>query len=193
MPAKIDVIKNKILSENWFVLRNYTYHLTAKNGTVLQHKREVYDRGNGATILLYNRDKNSVVLTRQFRIATWVNGNPGGELIEACAGLLDNDSPEECIRKESIEETGYAIGEVQKLFELYMSPGGVTELLHFFAAEYSDAQRDNAGGGVEDEAIEVLEMTFPQAWQLVKDGHIKDGKTVILLQHALLAGWLRLD
>ncbi|WP_042958735.1 GDP-mannose pyrophosphatase NudK [Erwinia tasmaniensis] len=194
MPAKIDVIKNKILSENWFVLRNYTYHLTAKNGTVLRHKREVYDRGNGATLLLYNREKNSVVLTRQFRIATWVNGsNPGGELIEACAGLLDDDSPEDCIRKEAIEETGYAIGEVEKLFELFMSPGGVTELLYFFAAEYSDAQRENDGGGVEDEAIEVLEMTFPQAWQMVKDGRIKDGKTVMLLQHALLAGKLRLD
>lgn len=194
MPAKIDVIKNKILSENWFVLRNYTYDLTAQNGTVLRHKREVYDRGNGATILLYNREKNSVVLTRQFRIATWVNGsNPGGELIEACAGLLDDNSPEECIRKEAIEETGYAIGEVEKLFELFMSPGGVTELLYFFAAEYSEAQRDNDGGGVEDEVIEVLEILFPQAWQMVKDGHIKDGKTVMLLQHALLAGKLRLN
>lgn len=192
MPAKIDLIKNKILSENWFVLRNYTYDLTANNGTILRHKREVYDRGNGATILLYSREKNSVVLTSQFRIATWVNGNAGGELIEACAGLLDDDAPEDCIRKEAIEETGYAIGEVEKLFELYMSPGGVTELIHFFAAEYSEAQRDNAGGGVEDEAIVVLEIGFPQAWQMIKDGRIKDGKTVILLQHALLAGWLHL-
>ena len=153
----------------------------------------MYDRGNGATILLYNRDKNSVVLTRQFRIATWVNGNPSGMLIEACAGLLDDDSPEDCIRKEAIEETGYAVGEVEKLYELYMSPGGVTELIHFFAAEYSDAQRDNAGGGVEDEDIDVLEVTFPQAWAMVKDGRIKDGKTVTLLQHALIEGWLRLS
>lgn len=193
MSAKIDVIKNKILSENWFTLRNFTYEITAKDGSTLRHKREVYDRGNGATILLYNRDKNSVVLTRQFRIATWVNGNPSGMLIEACAGLLDDDSPEDCIRKEAIEETGYAVGEVEKLYELYMSPGGVTELIHFFAAEYSNAQRDNAGGGVEDEDIDVLEVTFPEAWAMVKDGRIKDGKTVTLLQHALIEGWLRLS
>ena len=192
MSAKINLIKNKILSENWFVLRNYTYDLTAKDGTTLRHKREVYDRGDGATILLYNREKNSVVLTRQFRIATWVNGNADGMLIETCAGLLDNDSPEECIRKEAIEETGYTVGEVEKLFELYMSPGGVTEIVHFFAAEYHDNQRDHAGGGVDDEDIDVLELSFPQAWAMVKEGKIKDGKTVMLLQHALVAGWLHL-
>ncbi|MBK0035065.1 GDP-mannose pyrophosphatase NudK [Erwinia sp. S43] len=192
MSAKIDIIKNKILSENWFVLRNFTYDLTAKDGAVIRHKREVYDRGNGATILLYNREKNSVVLTRQFRIATWVNGNPDGMLIETCAGLLDNDSPEDCIRKEAIEETGYAVGEVEKLFELFMSPGGVTEVVHFFAAEYSESQRDNAGGGVEDEDIDVMEIPFPDAWAMIKDGRIRDGKTVTLLQHALIAGWLHL-
>jgi len=192
MSAKIDIIKNKVLSENWFVLRNFTYDLTSEDGVTLRHRREVYDRGNGATILLYNREKNSVVLTRQFRIATWVNGNADGMLIEACAGLLDNDSPEDCIRKEAVEETGYAVGEVEKLFELYMSPGGVTEIVHFFAAEYSEAQRDNAGGGIDDEAIDVLEMTFPDAWAAVKDGRIKDGKTVTLLQHALISGWLHL-
>jgi len=192
MSAKIDVIKNKVLSENWFVLRNFTYDLTAKDGTTLRHKREVYDRGNGATILLYNRDKNSVVLTRQFRIATWVNGNPSGMLIETCAGLLDDDSPEDCIRREAIEETGYVVGDVEKLFELYMSPGGVTEMVHFFAAEYSEARRENAGGGIDDEDIDVLEVTFPEAWAMVKDGRIKDGKTVTLLQHALLVGWLHL-
>lgn len=193
MSAKIDLIKNKVLSENWFVLRNFTYDLTAKDGTTLRHKREVYDRGNGATILLYNRDKNSVVLTRQFRIATWVNGNPSGMLIETCAGLLDDDLPEDCIRREAIEETGYVVGDVEKLFELYMSPGGVTEMVHFFAAEYSEARRENAGGGIDDEDIDVLEVTFPEAWAMVKDGRIKDGKTVTLLQHALLVGWLHLN
>lgn len=190
MSAKIDVIKNKILSENWFTLRNFTYDLTKKDGSTLRHKREVYHRGNGATILLYNREKNSVVLTRQFRIATWVNGNPSGMLIETCAGLLDDDSPEVCIRREATEETGYVVGEVEKLFALYMSPGGVTEMVHFFAAEYSDARRENAGGGIDDEDIDVLEMTFPEAWAMVKDGRIQDGKTVTLLQHALLEGWL---
>jgi len=193
MPATIEVIKNKILSDNWFVLRNFTYELTAQDGSTIRHKREVYDRGDGATILLYNREKNSVVLTRQFRIATFVNGNDSGMLIEACAGLLDDDLPEDCIRKEAIEETGYQVGEVEKLFELYMSPGGVTEVLHFFAAEYNESLRANAGGGVDDEDIDVMEISFPQAWSMVKDGSIKDGKTVMLLQHALIAGWLKLD
>ncbi|QGF26307.1 GDP-mannose pyrophosphatase NudK [Pantoea eucalypti] len=191
MSFKINIIKNKLLSENWFVLRNYTYDITDRRGEVIRHKREVYDRGNGATILLYNREKNSVVLTRQFRIATYVNGNDGGMLIEACAGLLDDDSPEDCIRKEAIEETGYAVGEVEKIFTCYMSPGGVTELLHFFAAEYNESLRDNPGGGVEDESIDVLELSFPDALAMVADGRIRDGKTIMLLQHAQIAGWLR--
>ncbi|WP_312242720.1 GDP-mannose pyrophosphatase NudK [Pantoea sp.] len=191
MSFKINVIKEKLLSDNWFVLRNYTYELTRKSGEVLRHKREVYDRGNGATILLYNREKNSVVLTRQFRIATWLNGNASGMLIEACAGLLDDDSPEDCIRKEAVEETGYAVGAVEKLYEVYLSPGGVTEVVHFFAAEYNDALRDNAGGGVDDEDIDVLELTFPDALAMIKDGRIRDAKTIMLLQHAQLAGWLQ--
>ncbi len=192
MSAKISILKNKVLSENWFVLRNYTYDLTGKNGNVIRHQREVYNRGNGATILLYNRRKNSVVLIRQFRMAVWENNPRDGILIETCAGLLDNDTPEVCIRKEAMEETGYMLGEVEKLFELYMSPGGVTELVHYFAAEYDDSQRVERGGGVEDEDIEVLELPFPEAWQMVKNGRIKDGKTVTLLQHALVAGWLHL-
>jgi GDP-mannose pyrophosphatase NudK len=192
MSAKIEVIKNKILSENWFVLRNFTYDLTANDGSTIRHKREVYDRGNGATILLYNREKNSVILTRQFRIATFVNGNETGMLIETCAGLLDDDSPEDCIRKEAIEETGYEVGHVEKLYEMYMSPGGVTELIHFFAAEYNDSLRANAGGGVDDEDIDVMEIPFPKAWAMVKEGRIKDGKAVMLFQHALLEGWLKL-
>ncbi|MDF7661644.1 GDP-mannose pyrophosphatase NudK [Erwiniaceae bacterium L1_54_6] len=191
MPLKINIIKEKLLSENWFVLRNFTYEITRNNGEVLRHKREVYDRGNGATILLYNREKNSVVLIRQFRIATYLNGNESGELIEACAGLLDDDTPEDCIRKEAIEETGYQVGEVEKLWQAYMSPGGVTEIVHFFAAEYSEAQRTNNGGGVEDEEIAVLELPFPEAMAMVKNGRICDGKTIMLLQHAQIAGWLK--
>ena len=188
MSLKIDVIKDKILSENYFVLRNITYDLTRQNGEVIRHKREVYDRGNGATILLYNREKKSVVLIRQFRIASWVNGNESGMLIEACAGLLDDDEPEVCIRKEAVEETGYQVGEVRKVFELYMSPGGVTEVVHFFVAEYSDAQRANNGGGVEDEDIEVLELPFEQALAMVASGEIRDGKAVILLQYLQTSG-----
>lgn len=188
MSLKIAVIKDKILSENYFVLRNITYDLTRQNGEVIRHKREVYDRGNGATILLYNREKKSVVLIRQFRIASWVNGNESGMLIEACAGLLDDDEPEVCIRKEAVEETGYEVGEVRKVFELYMSPGGVTEIVHFFVAEYSDAQRANNGGGVEDEDIEVLELPFEQALAMVASGEIRDGKAVILLQYLQTSG-----
>ncbi|WP_312043843.1 GDP-mannose pyrophosphatase NudK [Erwinia sp.] len=193
MSVKVDVIKDKILSENWFVLRNFTYDLTTKKGETLRHKREVYDRGDGATLLLYNREKNSVVLTRQFRIATWLNGNDTGLLIETCAGLLDNDSPEVCIRKEAVEETGYEVGEVVKLYDLYMSPGGVTERLYFFAAEYNDSHRATAGGGVDDEDIDVMELSFPDAWNRVKTGQIKDAKTVMLLQYALIEGWLTLS
>lgn len=183
MTQQITLIKDKILSDNYFTLHNITYDLTRKDGEVIRHKREVYDRGNGATILLYNAKKKTVVLIRQFRVATWVNGNESGQLIETCAGLLDNDEPEVCIRKEAIEETGYEVGEVRKLFELYMSPGGVTELIHFFIAEYSDNQRANAGGGVEDEDIEVLELPFSQALEMIKSGEIRDGKTVLLLNY----------
>lgn len=183
MSFNIEVIKDKVLSDNYFILRNITYDLTRKNGDVIRHKREVYDRGNGATILLYNPDKKSVVLIRQFRVATWVNGNEDGRLIETCAGLLDDDEPEVCIRKEAVEETGYAVSEVRKVFELYMSPGGVTEIVHFFIARYDDSIRANNGGGVEDEDIEVLELPFAQALEMMKSGEIRDGKAVILLQY----------
>lgn len=188
MSLNINVIKNKILSENYFVLRNITYDLTQRDGQVVQHKREVYDRGNGATVLLYNSQKQSVVLVRQFRIATWVNGNADGMLIETCAGLLDDDEPEDCIRKEAIEETGYQVKNVRKVFQLYMSPGGVTEIVHFFIAEYDDSLRENSGGGVEDEAIDVLELPFSQALEMIRRGEICDGKTVILLQYLQHSG-----
>jgi len=185
---KIELIKDKCLSDNYFILRNLTYDLTRRNGEVVRHKREVYDRGNGATVLLYTPHKQSVVLIRQFRIATWVNGNPDGRLIETCAGLLDNDEPEVCIRKEAIEETGFVVGNARKVFELYMSPGGVTEIVHFFVAEYSDAQRACKGGGIEDEEIEVLELPFSEALSMVQSGEIRDGKTVILLQYLRSSG-----
>lgn len=193
MSLKIAVIKDKILSENYFLLRNMTYELTRRDGSVVRHKREVYDRGNGATVLLYNPNKQSVVLVRQFRVATWVNGNPDGMLIETCAGLLDNDAPEVCIRKEAIEETGYQVGEARKVFELYMSPGGVTELIHFFIAEYSEAQRANRGGGVDDEDIEVLELPFVRALEMIASGEIQDGKAVILLQYLQNSGLMSRD
>ncbi|ELB3744661.1 GDP-mannose pyrophosphatase NudK [Salmonella enterica] len=183
MSQTITLIKDKILSDNYFTLRNITYDLTRRNGEVIRHKREVYDRGNGATILLYNSTKKTVLLVRQFRVATWVNGNQDGMLIETCAGLLDNDEPEVCIRKEAIEETGYDVGEVRKIFELYMSPGGVTELIHFFIAEYHDSEHASIGGGVEDEEIEVLELPFSRALEMVRSGESRDGKTVLLLNY----------
>ncbi len=188
MSIKIEVIKDKILSDNYFILRNITYDLYRNEAEAIRHKREVYDRGNGATILLYNREKKTVVLTRQFRIATWVNGNTDGMLIEACAGLLDADEPEVCARKEAIEETGYQVGDVEKVFELYMSPGGVTELIYFYIAEYTDAHREHAGGGIDDEDIDVLELPFARALEMVASGEIRDGKTVILLQLLQLRG-----
>ena len=193
MSLNINVIKDKILSENWFLLRNMTYELTRSDGSVVRHRREVYDRGNGATILLYNRHKQTVVLVRQFRIATWVNGNEDGMLIETCAGLLDSDEPEECVRKEAIEETGFEVGEVRKLFELFMSPGGVTELIYFFIAEYDDTQRANDGGGVDDEDIEVLELPYHRALEMMANGEIRDGKAVILLQYLQTSGLMNGD
>ncbi|BDH44970.1 GDP-mannose pyrophosphatase NudK [Salmonella enterica subsp. enterica serovar Choleraesuis] len=187
MPA-IRVIKDKLLSDNYFILRNFTYEITNSNNVTTLQRREVYDRGNGATVLLYNPKRSTVVLTRQFRVATWVNGNQDGMLIESCAGLLDNHAPEACARIEAMEETGYRVAELEKVCELYMSPGGVTELIHFFIAEYDDEHHTGRGGGVEDEDIEVLELPFTRALAMVKSGEIRDGKTVILLQHLALSG-----
>ncbi|CNJ16615.1 MULTISPECIES: GDP-mannose pyrophosphatase NudK [Yersinia] len=189
MSVKIENIHSQLLSKNWFKLYKYTFDLKSDNGTSVQQIREVYDRGNGATILLYNRDKGTVVLTRQFRMPTYVNGNPDGMLLEACAGLLDNDSPEECIRREAVEETGYQVDKVQKLFEAYMSPGGVTEIIHFFAAEYHPEQKVTDDVGVEDEVIEVVELPFADAIAMITDGRIKDGKTIMLLQYAQIHHW----
>ena len=150
--------------------------------------REVYDRGNGATILLYNKEQKKVLLTRQFRLPAFVNGSASGMQIEACAGLLDNDNPEDCIRRETEEETGYKISHVRKIFEAYMSPGSVTEMLYFFVAEYTNDMKAHDGGGIhhEEEDIEVLEIDFDKALQMIGTGEIRDGKTIMLLQYAKL-------
>lgn len=192
MSLMVKILENRVLSNHWFTLRKLVFELGKADGGVQRQMREVYDRGNGATILLYNSAANSVILIRQFRMPTYINGNADGMLWETCAGLLDNDEPEACIRREAMEETGYAIGQVERLFSAYMSPGGVTELVHFFAAEYQPRQQTGQGGGVEDEVIEVVEIDYPQAMAMVKDGRICDGKTIMLLQHALIAGWLSL-
>jgi len=184
----IKILKDEVLSDNWYILRKLTFQHRLKDGSWQQQSREAYDRGNGATILLYNRTQKTVILTRQFRLPTFINGNPEGMLIEACAGLLDKDNPETCIRRETEEETGYKITDVRKIFQLYMSPGSVTEILYFFIAEYSRDMKVNDGGGSEHEQenIEVLELSFENALRMKDSGEIKDAKTVILLQYCQL-------
>ena len=180
------IIKSELLSDNWYTLKKITYEIHYDDGSVVVQNRESYDRGNGATILLYNKEQKTVILTRQFRIPTYVNGNETGYLIESCGGLLDKDNAEECIKRETEEETGYKISEVKKIFEVYMSPGSVTELVYFFVAEYSNDMKVGDGGGIveESEDIEVLEIPFQQALEMVGTGEIKDGKTIMLLQYA---------
>jgi len=186
MNEKVKVTNTTILSNNWYTLKKITYDYLKKNGQWQMQSREAYDRGNGATILLYNKDLKTVVLTRQFRLPTYINGNTTGMLIETCAGLLDKDNPEECIRRETEEETGYRLSHVQKVFEAYMSPGSVTEILYFFVAEYTRAMKLTDGGGLEhdQEDIEVLELPFDKALQMVASGEIRDAKTIMLLQYA---------
>lgn len=186
MDTHVELLKTEVLSDNWYVLRKVTFRLRKRDGSWEVQSREAYDRGNGATILLYDRARQTVVLTRQFRLPTYVNGNASGMLIEACAGLLDNDAPEACIAREAFEETGYEIRNPRKVMQAYMSPGSVTEILHFFVAEYSHAQRRNDGGGVEEEDIEVMELSFDDALSGIASGEIRDGKTIMLLQYAAL-------
>jgi len=187
MNDKIKIISTEILSHNWYVLKKISYEYF-KDGKWQKQVREAYDRGNGATILLYNKENKTVILTRQFRLPSFINGNADGMLIEACAGLLEKDDPENCIKRETEEETGYRIKEVRKIFEAYMSPGSVTEILYFFVAEYSPSMKVHGGGGMEHEQenIEVLEIKFDDAMQMISTGEIKDAKTIILLQHAKL-------
>lgn len=191
MSKRIKVINKEVLSDNWYTLRKITFDYTQKDGTVQRQEREAYDRGNGSTILLYNKEKGTVVLTRQFRMPTYLNGNENGFLIEACAGLLEEDNAEDCIRKETEEETGYRIANVRKVFESYMSPGSVTEILYFFVAEYEDNMKVNDGGGTdEEEDLEVLELPFQEAIDMMASGEIKDAKTIMLIQYAQINGLL---
>lgn len=185
-------VATEVLSNNWYTLRKVTFEIQKKDGIWETQSREAYDRGNGAAILLYNLEQKTVILTRQFRMPTYVNGNADGMMIEACAGLLDEDNPEDCIRRETEEETGYKVRDVRKVFEAYMSPGSVTEILYFFVAEYSKDMQISAGGGLdhEQENIEVLELPFKQALDMIVSGEIKDAKTIMLLQYMQIQGWL---
>ena len=185
---EIKVTETKLLSDNWYVLNKVTFDYQKKDGKVESHIREVYDRGNGAAILLYNTEKKTVILTRQFRLPTYLNGNKTGMMIEVCAGLLDQDNPEEAIIRETEEETGYRLTKVEKVIETYMSPGSVTEILYLFVGEYDAAMKVNDGGGLdaEQENIEVLEYTFDEAYAMFESGEITDAKTIMLLQYVKL-------
>lgn len=189
---KIKIQKTEILSDNWYTLRKITYDYLKKDGSWQTQSREAYDRGNGATILLYNTNLRTVILTRQFRLPSFINGNNTGMLIESCAGLLDKDNAEDCIRRETEEETGYKISTIKKIFEAYMSPGSVTEILHFYIAEYSNNMKVSEGGGIahEQEDIEVLEIKYDTALAMIDMGDIKDGKTIMLLQYLRLKNLL---
>lgn len=184
---RVRVIESRVLSDDWYLLKKTVFEFRRADGSWQRQQRETYDRGNGATLLLYQPNSRRVVLTRQFRFPAFVNGHDG-MLVEAPAGLLDQATPEARIRAEVEEETGYRVGEVRKVFEAFMSPGSVTEKLFFFVAEYDAASKVSAGGGIEAEGedIEVLELSFEEALAMVRRGDIVDGKTIMLLQYAAM-------
>lgn len=188
MNDPIRVLEEKTLSDDWYVLKKTTFRYQRRDGQWQTISRETYDRGNGATLLLYNTAERKVVLTRQFRFPTYVNGNLNGRLIETAAGLLDDVEPADRIRREVEEETGYVIDEVKPIFNAYMSPGSVTERVYFFVAEYTADNKESEGGGniEEGEDIEVLEYSFDSALSMISNGEICDGKTIMLLQYAAL-------
>lgn len=184
MISKIKILQTKVLSEDTYILQKIRYEYYKPDGSRHEQSREVYDRGNAAAILLYNTENKTVILTKQFRLPAFVNGSKSGILIEACAGMIDKESPEDAIIREAMEETGYKISNVQKIFEAYMSPGTVTEIVHFFIAGYDENMKVDEGGGAKDEEenIDVIELNIEQAMELIKSGEINDGKTIMLLQ-----------
>jgi GDP-mannose pyrophosphatase NudK len=187
--SKIKISSSEELSQKThYKFKRVHFQLELENGQWESQSREVLDRGNGVTILLYNPIKKSVILTRQFRIPTYLNGNSTGLMIEACAGVIENESPELSIIRETEEETGYKVAKPQKIFEAYMSPAAVTEIIYFYVAEYTDSTKISKGGGLDEECehIEVLEMKMIEAIRLMEIGEIKDAKTMMLLQYAQL-------
>ncbi|MDY7089385.1 MAG: NUDIX domain-containing protein [Actinomycetota bacterium] len=180
----------ELLATAWHVLRRTTYDYRHRDGRWTTEQRETYDRGDGATILLYDVSRRTVLLTRQFRYPAYVNGHRNGMLIETAAGLLDDDDPASAIRRETSEELGITVGKLEHVFGVWMSPGSVTERLHFYAAPYTAADRTGPGGGVasEGEDIEPVELDFDDALTAIADGRIADAKTIMLLQWAALTG-----
>jgi nudix-type nucleoside diphosphatase (YffH/AdpP family) len=183
----------ELLAAGWHVLRRTTYARRRPDGNWTTEQRETYDRGNGATLLLHDTARRTVLLSRQFRFPVYVNGHPDGMLLETAAGLLDDESPEKAVRREVEEELGVSVGEVEHVFDVWMSPGSVTERLHFFAAPYTAADRTGDRGGVaeEGEDIEIVELDFDEALDMIDDGRIADAKTILLLQWAALRGPFR--
>jgi nudix-type nucleoside diphosphatase (YffH/AdpP family) len=183
----------ELLATGWHVLRRTTLERRRPDGSWITEQRETYDRGNGATLLLYDGARRTVLLSRQFRFPVYVNGHPDGMLLETAAGLLDDESPEDAVRREVEEELGVTVGEVEHVFDVFMSPGSVTERLYFFAAPYSPADRTGDHGGVaeEGEDIEVVELDFDEALRMIDDGRIVDAKTVMLLYWAAVRGPFR--
>ncbi|SAK43176.1 NUDIX domain-containing protein [Caballeronia ptereochthonis] len=184
---RVRIVDTTVLSDDWYVLRKVTFDFLRRDGAWQRQSRETYDRGNGATILLHDRETGNVLLTRQFRMPAFVNGHDG-MLIEAPGGLLDDASPEERIRAEVEEETGYRVRHVEKVFEAFMSPGSVTEKLYFYIGDYDSSMRVSDGGGVEEEGeeIETIEVPLQTALHMIERGEIMDGKTIMLLQRAAL-------
>ena len=187
---EIRILEERVLAHDWYLLRKTTFEHRRRDGRLQVVSRETYDRGNGVALLLFNAARATVILTRQFRFPAWVNGCADGLLVEACAGQLDGNDPVAAMQREAIEETGYDVKAPRKVFEAYMSPGSITEKLHFFVAAYDDADRRNAGGGEADEGedIEVLELPLARALEMIASGEIQDGKTIMLLQHAAMTG-----
>ena len=183
---RIKNIIKTVLSDNYYTLFKYNFDYQKSDGTWVKPMREVYERGHGAGILLYNTSKKTVILIKQFRLPTYLHDNKDGFLIEIPAGLLDNDNPEECIIRETEEEVGIRLKSVKKVYEGYSSPGVLTEKMHFFVGEYSDDMKVNEGGGLasENEDIEVLEMPFTEALRMLNNGEIVDTRTIVLLQYA---------
>ncbi|OBQ54151.1 GDP-mannose pyrophosphatase NudK [Tamlana sp. s12] len=183
---KIKNIESSLLSDNYYILKKFSFDFLMSNGKWVNQMREVYDRGDGAGILLYNTLKKTVILTKQFRMPTYLNENSDGMLVEICAGMLDKDNPEACVIRETEEEVGYRLKEVKKVFEAYSSPGVMTEKMHFFIGEYTDDMKVSSGGGLEEEHedIEVLEIPFSEAIKMLSQGEIHDTRTIVLLQYA---------
>jgi GDP-mannose pyrophosphatase NudK len=187
--SKVRIKNTKKLSDEHYTLKRIEFSIQKKTGEWEDQQREVYDHGNAVAALLYNKEQGTVILTRQFRIATFVNGNETGMLTEACAGLLEEgESPDETVKREITEETGYEVSEVRKVYDVYSSAGSLTELLYLYIAPYTKDQKVSKGGGLEEEGeeVEVIEMPFDEAWNLMQENKLNDAKTVMLLQYVKL-------